>query len=121
MAKKYYQEFAVVGVIANTVLEVAGLTSPEGEKRTLVAVLISASTVQGNIVEGWLETERILTIRDNVLHTDLNAGATGYASTSRISRIEVGHEINIGQTFRIGIRSGAVANNIAGAYEYEVA
>jgi hypothetical protein len=120
MDKKYYQEFAATGVIASTVFDSTGLTSPEGEKRLLTAILISVSTVQGNLLEAWLEREKLLSIYDNVLHTDLSAGATGYASTTRIIRIEMNHEIPIGNVLKVAIKSGAVANNIHGAYEYEI-
>jgi hypothetical protein len=120
MSKKYYQEFAATGVIASTVFDGTGLTSPEGEKRLLTALLISVSTVQGNLLEAWLEREKLLSIYDNVLHTDLSAGATGYASTNRIIRIEMNHEIPIGNVLKVAIKSGATANNIHGAYEYEI-
>jgi hypothetical protein len=39
-------------------------------------------------------------------------------SSTKIIRLPVEMDIPAGQIFKIGIRSGAVANDICGAYEY---
>jgi len=120
MAKKYYKDFAVTGVINSTVYDAPGLSSPEGEKRTLKAILINVSAYAGNLVEGWLEREKMLSIRDRVFNTSAETAAQAPFSATKIVRLEMDYEIPIGQTFTLAINSGGVATNLEGAYEYEI-
>ncbi len=116
---KYYQEFGVEGVINVTTLD-AGLVSLVEEPRTIIAINIMDNEAQGNIIEGWIGTERIMTYPDYLIDTnDDQASTNSQRSTNKVNRIVLEHSIPAGQIFKIGIRCGANATNIYGAYEYE--
>jgi hypothetical protein len=118
---KYYKEFAITGVINLETKDADGLTSTKEEKRKLLGVIINLSTHVGNVVTGHLEREKVLGIYDYSLDTREAAGAANaYKSTVKTQYIEVGQEIPEGETFKMGILCGGVANNISGSYVYEV-
>ncbi|HDY88591.1 MAG TPA: hypothetical protein ENH82_10855 [bacterium] len=112
----YYKRFAVVGVVNVTTLD-AGLVSLIEVPYHIGAILITVSDWQDNVLEGWIGTERILEIPDYLLDTDFEAAIAG-RSTTKINHIPIDIKIPPGQIFKIGIRCGAAATNIFGAYEY---
>ncbi len=116
----YYKQMQVNGVLNTTTLD-EGLTSTVGEPKTIKEVLINVSAYEGNVVEGWIGTERILEIDDYVLDTqEETAGATAPLSQNKIGILKIDQEIPPGEKFKIGIRCGAVASDIYGSYAYEV-
>jgi len=116
----FYQRFDVVGVVNTTVLD-AGLVSTVEEPKHIDAILIDVSAYEDNIIEGWIGNLRIMEVSDYVLGSrDLAAADTPFASTNKIVRLPVDQDINAGQIFKIGVRSGAVANDITGSYEYTI-
>jgi hypothetical protein len=116
----YYKHFGVTGVINTTVLD-GGIESTEAEKITVVALLISVSAYQGNLIEGWLEREKVVDIPDYCLNTHEAAGAANaYKSTVKMLRIPIDLLLDIGKTFKVAVNSGATANNIFGSYEYTI-
>jgi hypothetical protein len=95
--------------------------STVAEPKHIDAVLIDVSAYQGDIIEGWIGTNRILEIPDFVFSTRLAfGGANAYAATAKISRIPVDMILPVGQIFKIAVRSGGVAITIDGAYEYQI-
>ena len=116
----FYQRFDVTGIINQTVLD-AGLVSTVEEPKHIDAILIDVSAYEDNIIEGWIGNLRIMEVSDYVLGSrDLAAADTPFASTNKIVRLPVDQDINAGQIFKIGVRSGAVANDITGSYEYTI-
>ncbi len=114
-----YQELTVVGVANLTTLD-AGLVSLVEEPRTIRAVLINFDTHEGNVIEGWIGTERVMAVYDYIFDTQENVGAdTPPFSTVKTQRLPIDIEIPPGQTFKVGVRCGAAANDIFGAYEYD--
>jgi len=114
----YYKAFTVTGVVNITTLD-GGLVSLVEQPVKIDAVLINLDTTEGNVVEGWIGTERILEIYDYVLDTqEETAAATAPLSQKKMGRIPIEMEIPPGAIFEIGIRCGAVANDLYGAYEY---
>jgi hypothetical protein len=114
----YYKAFFVTGVANKTIMD-SGLVSSIEEPKTIKAILIDVSLYCGNILEGWIETERILEIDDRVLNSSYLTGADQCAvSTSKIVRIPIDEDVKPGMIFKIGINCGAAESNIAGAYEY---
>ena len=114
----YYQELNVQGVINVTTLD-AGLVSPMESPRTIIAVLIDLDVHEGNVIEGWIGTERVMAIYDYVLSTREEAVGFTALNTNRIGRIPIGLKIPSGHIFKLGIRCGGVASLASGAYEYE--
>ena len=115
----YYKELNVTGVVNVTTLD-EGLPSLVKEPTRIIAILINLSAYEGNVIEGWIATERILAIYDYIFDTqDETAGATAPYSATKISRVELNMDIPPGQLFKVGVRCGATANNIFGAYEYQ--
>jgi len=116
----FYQRFDVVGVVNTTVLD-AGLVSTVEEPKHIDAILIDVSAYQDNVIEGWIGNLRVLEISDYVFGTRTAAGAAdAYAATNKIVRLPIDQDIQAGQIFKIGVRSGAAANDITGSYEYTI-
>jgi len=114
----YYKGYTVAGVANVTTLD-GGLVSLVLDPVIIDAVIINVDAYEGNIIEGWIGTERVLEIYDYCLDTqDETAAATAPYSTSKIGRIPVNIPIPAGNIFKIGVRCGAAANNLFGAYEY---
>lgn len=114
----YYQGFNVAGTINTTELD-GGLVSTQERPKRIEAVLIDVDAYQGNIIEGWIGTERVLAIPDYIFNTHFEAAAdTPYPATNKIVRLPVGLEIPQGSAFKIGVNCGGTACDIVGAYEY---
>ncbi len=112
----YYKAFDVQGVV-NVTESDAGLVSLVEEPYHINAILITADAWEGNILEGWIGTERVLEIPDYLLDTQQEAAVAG-VSTSKINRIPIDIDIPAGQIFKVAIRCGAAASRIYGSYEY---
>lgn len=109
-----YKSFTVTGVANKTEMD-DGLVSTIEEPKKIIAILITVSKYRANILEGWIETSRILAIIDYVLNSlDDSKGV------NPIVRIPIDELIKPGMIFKIGINCGATATNIHGAYEYEL-
>ncbi len=114
----FYKSFFVTGEANKTVLD-SGLISTVEEPLSIIAVLIDVSSHQDNVIEGWIETNRILSIYDRVINTSYClAGEFACLSNNKIIRIPINEAIKPGMIFKIGINSGAITANISGAYEY---
>lgn len=117
---KYYQRFAVTGVINVTTLD-AGITSNEKEIKTVTGIVINFSTQLGNDLVMYVRREIFGQIPDYCLDTREAAGAANaYKSVNKTIRIPVDRKLDVGETLQVGVLCGAVANNISGAYEYEI-
>lgn len=114
----YYKELEVAGTINDTEYD-EGLVSPDANPVRCRAVLINVSTHEGNVIEGWIGTERILAVYDYVFDTREESAAQAPISATKIVRLPVEENVPAGQIFKIAIRSGGVASDIHGAYEYE--
>jgi len=119
MAKQYTKSFSITGS-ANTTIFDTGLTSTEEEKRKLVGVIVSLSAQIGNIIEGWLEREKVVDLYDYVLNTHEASGTNMYKSVNKELIIPIDMEIPVGQTFKMAVKSGATAINLFGSYIYEL-
>ncbi len=113
-----YKSFDVIGIVNVTTLD-EGLVSLVKEQYRIKAILITVSIWAGNILEGWIGTNRILEISDYVLDS-MDDIATGPVAMTKINRINIDEVIPEGQIFKIGVNCGAVATDLHGAYEYEI-
>ena len=115
----YYKGYTVVGVVNDTTLDDGVVSLVEAPIR-IEAVIIDVDTYEGNIIEGWIGTDRVLEIYDYNLDTHEESTATqAPRSATKMGRIPIGIEIPAGQKFKIGVRCGAAANDLFGSYEYE--
>lgn len=111
-----YQGFTATGV-ANTLVSDGGLQSTKAEPKYIKGILICVTAYESNRIEGWIGNEMVLEIYDNVLDTIEDLGAANFPySTSKKGEIKIDLEIPVGESFIIGIRSGAVLSSIEGAY-----
>ena len=117
---KRTQGFAVTG--ENTKLKLdTGLESTTDRPKKILGVYITVSQWQGNTIEGYLETDRVVEINDRVIDTYYTPGAANaYCSTRKLNYIPIDFDLPVGKRFQIGVRSGATKNDIEGAYEYEI-
>lgn len=114
-----YKSFIVVGEENKTKLD-PGLISTVAEPKTILAVHVSVDAYQDNILEGWIETKRILEIPDRLLNTDFKIGsADAYQSTTKIIRIPIDEPIPPGMIFKIGLRCAGTLSTLTGCYEYK--
>ena len=83
-------------------------------------IVVNMSTHIGNTIEVWLERERIAQIPDFCLDTrEAAGGANAYKSATKMGFIRLDVEIPYGQTLKVAVASGATANDLSGAYQYE--
>ena len=113
------QSFSVTGSTNSTVLD-TGISSTNEETLFLKGVYISVSALQGNTVEGWISQTRHVQILDYPLRTHVASGTNQYPDTNGVHYLPIERELQVGETFQIGINSGGTATNIFGAYEFEV-
>lgn len=115
-----YKEFKVTGVASETEYD-GGLTSTEVEPKRLEAILICVELYAGNHIEGWLGTKQILGAPDYIFDTfNESAADTPAQSTTKIIRLQIGEDIPVGETFKIGIRCALTDTDIYGSYEYTI-
>lgn len=107
---KYYDSELVTGV-ANSEVFGGGITSTENEIKVLKAVVIAVSARQANTINIWHEREKIVSLLDSNLPL---------ATDAYRRRIELDHEIPIGNTIKGSVLSGATGNNPTIEYEYEI-
>ncbi len=112
----FYKAFTITGVINTTTYD-AGLMSPDANPVHLNAVILNTSAWQGNIIEGWIGTKKVLEIYDYNCDTQVEAAVAG-VSTVKIGRLPVDLDIPAGQAFKIAINCGGTAANLFGTYEY---
>lgn len=116
----YYDSELITGV-ANTSVEGDGITSTETEEKTIKAVILQVNGYAGNLIEGFIEREKILRIYDYLLDTFETTGSTNtQKSTTKLARFILDHAIKIGDTFKLIVASGATPNNLYAHYEYEI-
>lgn len=116
----YFQKFSVSGT-ENKVEFDSGLESSRENPKRLLSCLIQVDTYKDNDVQGWWEREKVFELPDKLLDT-IEEGSTEKISKSfnRLNEIEVGYDLPVGSTFKIAISCGGTANNIIGAYRYEI-
>jgi hypothetical protein len=118
---KFTQDFTITGVIAKETLDSIGLTSTEKEKKKLLGVFLQVSGYAKNKVVGYHEQTKVFTIYDTLIDVETAAFTENESKPGpRITYHEVGIELPIGQTFKVGIVCGATAKDLLGHYEYEI-
>ena len=116
----YFKKFKVTGDPNAETLD-DGLKSTQSEKKRLLSVIIQTSGYKDNTIHGYLETTKIIEVPDSLLDTTEQFTDTNEAkSYNRLNELEVGIDMPIGATFKIGILCGATGTNLVGAYRYEV-
>lgn len=113
----YYKGFHVNALATVTTLD-AGLVSLVEAPVHLNAVIINTSAMEGNIIEGWIGTKRVLEIYDYNLDTQEEAAAFTGLSVVKMGRIPIDLDIPPGSTFKIGSNCGATGHHLYGSYEY---
>jgi len=113
----FYQSFTVVGVINVETLD-GGLISPVDKPVHLDAVIINTDTTEGNRIQGWIGTMKVMEIYDYNIDTQEEAAAQTGLSVVKIGRLPIDMDIPPGKIFKVGVACGGVANDLFGAYEY---
>jgi len=116
----YYQRFNVAGDINDLAID-AGLTSTAAEKKRLVSLIVNVSDYEDNVIELYVEREKVGDIYDKVFCTDATTGAANiqYAQ-NKLIELPIDLEIVVGEFFQIGIRCGGTATDLHGAYKFEI-
>lgn len=119
MAKRY-KAFKITGVANDTAWD-KGITSTKTEKRKLLGLLMFVTGQAGNQVLLDLERERFNDIYDYHIDTDeQNADANTPKSTTKLNYVEVDEVIEVGQTFKAGLKCGTTNYDLYGEYVYEL-
>lgn len=114
------QLFRVTGV-ANQIAYDDGLSSTETEKKKLLYIGIQLTGTAENDIQGYHERAKVFDIPDSLIDKEpVPADFVGVAVAPRITQIEVGLDIPVGETFKVAIKCGATVKNIKGFYAYEL-
>lgn len=115
----FYKLFRVTGESNKTIFD-SGLISTVDEPKKINAVLINVSAYHAATIEGWIETNRILEIPDDICNTsDTSLAVTGVIASNKLIRIPINEIIPPGRIFKIAIRCSTDVTSIDGSYEYE--
>lgn len=115
----FYKLFRVTGEANKTIFD-SGLISTVDEPKKIRAILINVTAYHASTIEGWIETNRILEIPDDVCNTfDTSLAITGVIASNKIIRIPIEENIPPGMIFKIAINCGTDVVSIDGSYEYE--
>lgn len=115
----FYKLFRITGEANKTIFD-SGLISTVAEPKTIKAILINVSAYHTNTIQGWIETNRILEIPDDLCNTsDTSLAITAVISSNKLLRIPVDENIPPGMIFKIAIKCGVDVTSINGSYEYE--
>jgi len=107
-----------VNAVANVTTLDDGLVSTVERPVHVNAIIINTSATEGNVIECWIGTKRVLEIYDYCLDTQEEAAAQHALSSTKIGRVPIDIDIPAGQIFKVGSNCGAAGHNIYGAYEY---
>ena len=114
------QLFRVTGV-ANQIAYDSGLASTETEKKRLLYVGIQVTGYSDNDVQGYHERAKVFDIPDTLIDVELPTFIEDESKPGpRITQVEVGLDIPVGETFKTAIKSGATPNDLKGFYAYEL-
>lgn len=117
---KYYKNFKVTGKASTTIFD-GGIESTEAERKRILGIIISLSGYGDNVIEINIDREKIAGISDYSLDTEADLGAANFPySTSKMQFIELGHELDQGQTLQVGIKCGVTPKDVRGSYVYEL-
>lgn len=117
---RLYKDFTITGVENNAEFD-DGIISSEAERKNVLGVLINLTGYSDNIIEITIDREKIAGVPDYLLDTDADLGAANFPiSTAKMQYIELNQELALGERLQAGIRCGAVAHNVRGAYVFEL-
>lgn len=116
----YFQKFRRDGY-ANATRYDDGLASTAENPKRLLSILVQSENkpLGDGDVQVWYEKEKIAEIPLELFDSPA-AGNSNAWSFNRLNEIEVGFDIPIGATVKVAVKSGSVAENILGAYRFEI-
>lgn len=117
---EFKQLFRVTGA-ANDIKYDDGVKSTDAEKKRLLYVGILCNGYADNDVQGYHERAKVFDIPDRLLDVEVDAFNEAEAKPgARITQIEVGLDIPVGEVFKVAIKCGATIKKIMGFYAYEL-
>jgi|TARA_Y100000310_G_C20573484_1_gene759259 hypothetical protein len=116
---KRTQALTAAGSANGTVLD-GGITSTEDEKIHLLGVYVSVDQLAGNTIEGWIGQTRHVEIYDYNLRSHAASGSNQYPDVTATHYLPIDRPLEVGKTFKLGMKCGGTATDIFGAYEFEV-
>jgi len=117
---QFTQLFRVTGN-ANSITYDDGLKSTEAEKKRLLQVWVVTTGTAGNDLQGYHERAKVFDIPDYLIDYEAGSDVANQAKPgARINMIDVGLDIPVGEVFKVALKCGATAKNLAGCYVYEL-
>ena len=113
----FYKGFHVNAVALVTTLD-DGLVSTIENPVHVNAIIINTSAHEGNVIECWIGTTKVLEIYDYCLDTQEECAAQAAISATKLNRIPIDIDIPAGSIFKVGSNCGATGHHLYGAYEY---
>lgn len=107
----YHLTQLITGIVNTEVLS-TGLTSVEGEEKTLIAIMPIISARQNNQIKVWYKREELAVVNDGFSHL---------AADPHKIWLPVEIVIPIGDTVQVALNSGGTANNCYAIYQYTIA
>lgn len=112
-----YKAFHVNAAANLTTLD-GGLVSTVEKPVHVNAIILNTSATEGNVIECWIGTQKVVEIYDYCLDTQEEATAFTGLSVNKIGRLQIDLDVPAGAIFKVGSRCGATGHHLYGAYEY---
>jgi len=117
---EFKQLFRITGA-ANQIAYDTGVSSTETEKKRLLYLGVQLTGYADNDVQGYHERTKVFDIPDTLIDVELTTFNENESKPGpRITQVEVGLDIPVGETFKAAIKCGATAKNFRGFYAYEL-
>ena len=116
----YFQKFRRDGTANKTEYDDGLKSTAENPKRLLSILVQSENKPLGDgDLQIWYEQEKISEIPLEMIDSPATGNSQPWGR-NRLNEVEVGFDIPVGATVKVAIKSGGVAENILGAYRYEI-
>jgi len=104
-----FYEYEVLNGIANKTVSGSGLMSNEVSHKKLEKIILITSSREGNVIDLYLEKEKIFSVKDDVANLSSDNPKQEYV-------IDV--DIPVGQKIVPALTCGGTATNLTIVYEY---
>ena len=102
-------EYETINGVANKTVTGSGLMSNEVSHKKLEKVILITSSREGNVIELYLEKEKIFSVKDDVANL---------SSDNPKQEFIIGIDIPVGQKIIPSLTCGGTATNLIIVYEY---
>lgn len=116
----YRKAFTITGIANQEVFD-TGVISSEAEKKKITALVLFVTGQIANIINAYVEREKVFSVYDFHIDTDESTGSTNVQKgVVKQAVFDIGKELEMGHTFKASISCGGTLKTVYGYYEYEL-